>query len=318
MTPHSLPLYEMLYRVRRAEEAIVREYPRGKMKSPMHMSLGQEVVAVGVCAALHAEDQVFSSYRSHAAYLAKTGDLESFFGELLGRVTGRAHGKAGSMHLSFPERGFMGASAIVGSMLPVATGAAFALKTKGNGRVACTFFGDGAVDEGAFWESVNVACAMRLPVLFVCEDNGYAIHTPKSERHGYDAISNVVAACRMHVRSSDTTDIEEIVRLSEEALSAMRDAGTPAFLHLRCHRYLEHVGVREDFDAGYRSADEHAEWKKRDAVELQRARLLTQGTSDADLKELETRIDAEIAASLTAAKAAPQPPIEELIADVLA
>src|SRR3989338_4702030 len=163
----SRELYRKLYLIRCAEERIIKHYPEDEMKTPMHMSMGQEAVAVGVCHALGPHDQIFASYRSHAAFLTRTGDLEKFFGELYGRVSGTAAGKAGSMHVSSPERGHLCSSAIVASYLPVAVGAAFANKQKDNGGVTCAFFGDGALDEGAFWESLNVACVMRLPVLFV-------------------------------------------------------------------------------------------------------------------------------------------------------
>lgn len=311
-------LYQSCYRVRRAEETIVAEYPRGQMKSPMHMSLGQEAIAVGVCAALCTTDQVYSTYRSHAAYLAKTDDVVSFFGELYGKKTGSARGKAGSMHMSLPERGFMGASAIVGSMLPVAVGAAFALKRQGTGRVACTFFGDGAVDEGAFWESLNVAAVMRLPVLFVCENNGFAIHTAARHRHGYDSITKVASAFRMHVRESEGTDVETVHGHALEALASIKEESRPAFLHLKCYRYLEHVGVRQDFSVGYRSEAEYLDWKERDPIARQRARLIAGGVAEESVIAVEREIDDEVAAAVAAAKDAAFTPLEDLYEDVLA
>lgn len=308
-------LYRSCYRIRRAEEAIVREYPRGHMKSPMHLSIGQEAIAAGVCHALSAEDQVYCTYRSHAAYLAKTEDTTSFFGELYGKATGSARGKAGSMHLSLPERGFMGASAIVGSMLPVATGAAFALKRRG--AVACTFFGDGAVDEGSFWESLNVAASMRLPVLFVCENNGFAIHTPAAQRHGYESLTRIAEGFRMHVREAEATDVEAIHTLAAEARAVMLAEGRPAFLHLKCYRYLEHVGVRADFEAGYRDRAEYEAWRAKDAIDAQRRRLVARFSEDEVVRH-EHQIDLEIANAVESAKAAPFAPLSEIYDEVLA
>ncbi len=167
----NLDLYKKLYLARRAEKKIREHYMEDEMKTPMHMSMGEEAIAVGVCHALKAEDQVFATYRSHAIYLAKTQKIDDFFAEMYGKDTALLKGKGGSMHMCAPESGFMGTSAIVASIIPVAVGVAFANKQMGNDKLATVFFGDGATDEGAFWESLNVACLMKLPILFVCEDN---------------------------------------------------------------------------------------------------------------------------------------------------
>lgn len=172
------------------------------------------------------------------------------------------------------------------------------------------------MDEGVFWESLNAACVMRLPVLFVCEDNGWAVHTPPSLRQGYDSIPKVVSGFRCHVASSDTTDAEEIYRLTQEAMTAMRDTGQPAFLHLQCYRYLEHVGVGKDFDAGYRSEDEFRQWYLRDPVLLQRKKLLARGRSEAELQAFEAAIQEEVRGSMAKAKSAPLPESEELYTNV--
>src|SRR3989338_2832947 len=171
----SLDLYKKMYLIWKAEELIIKHYPEDEMKTPMHMSMGEEAIAAAVCHALGPEGQVFGYYRSHAIFLAKTRDPDMFFGELYGKVTGIARGRAGSMHLAAPDKGFMHASAVVASSIPLAVGAAFANKHKGNGRLCCAVFGDGALEEGVFWESLNAACVMKLPVLFVCADNGLAV-----------------------------------------------------------------------------------------------------------------------------------------------
>lgn len=311
-----LELYRRLALIRRAEELIIAHYAGNEMKTPMHMSMGQEAIAVGVIMALGSEGQVLASYRSHAAFIAKTNETDTFFAELYGRVTGTAKGKAGSMHLADPAAGHLGSSAVVGTPIPVAVGAAFANTRNANGKIVAVFFGEGAMDEGVFWESLNAACVMRLPVLFVCEDNGWAVHTPPSLRQGYDSIPKVVSGFRCHVASSDTTDAEEIYRLTQEAVTAMRDTGQPAFLHLRCYRYLEHVGTGKDFDAGYRSEDEFRQWYERDPVLLQRKKLLARGRSEADLQAFEAAIQEEVRGSMAKAKSAPLPESGELYANV--
>jgi TPP-dependent pyruvate/acetoin dehydrogenase alpha subunit len=314
----SLDLYQRLYRARRAEEIIAKYYGEDGMKTPMHMSLGQEAIPVGVCAALGAKGQVFSSYRSHASYIARTNETDLFFAELYGKATGGAQGKAGSMHLSAPHLGHMGSSAIVASQVPVAVGAAFANKVKGNGVVVAVFFGDGALDEGVLWESLNVAALMKLPVLFVCEDNGWAVHTAKAARHGYRSAAGLVAKYDCNVFEADGADVEKVRAVANEAITAIRETRAPSFTIFKCYRYLEHVGVNKDFDASYRPESEFTEWYARDPVQSQRARLLAAGHPERAVAQLERRIDAEIEESVARAKAAPFPATEELHRGVLA
>lgn len=312
MNELSFDLYRKLYMARRAEEFIVKYYPEDEMKTPMHMSMGQEAISVGVCHALGLESQVLTSYRSHAAFLAKTGDIDRFFAELYGRESGTAQGKAGSMHLAAPDKGYLCASGIVASCIPIAVGVAFANKRKGNGRIACVFFGDGALDEGAFWESLNVACLKKLPVLFICEDNGFAVHTSTHMRQGYKSITDIVSMFECNVFQEDTTDVEVIYRLALEAIESIKTTEKPVFVYLKCYRYLEHVGIYEDFDAGYRSKAEFNEWYKRDCLILQRTRLLDIGYTEADILRAERLIDEQIKNSIKRAREAPLPKPEEL------
>jgi TPP-dependent pyruvate/acetoin dehydrogenase alpha subunit len=300
----SLELYKNLYLIRRAEEEIREHYTENEMKTPMHMSMGEEAIAVGVCHALKAEDQVFGTYRSHATYLAKTQNIEDFFAEMYGKDTALLKGKGGSMHLCAPEAGFMGTSAIVASVIPVAVGAAFANKQRGNGKIVAVFFGDGALDEGDFWESLNVACLMKLPILFVCEDNGFAVHTPTSKRQGYASITDIVSRFNCNVLREKTTDVEIIYGLTLKAIESIKTTQMPCFMHLRYYRYLEHVGVNEDFDAGYRSREEFEEWCKVDPVNLQRKKLLNHNIKEEELIKVEREIDNRIENSLRSAKEA--------------
>ena len=184
--------YRSLYRIRRVEEEIARVYPTDKIKSPVHLSIGQEAVAVAVCEALLPEDVIFISYRSHAGYLAKGGDLKAMIAELYGKATGSNKGKGGSMHLADLAHGVMGASAVVGTTIPHAVGYAYAQKVRRTGSICATFFGDGATDEGVFHESLNFAALKQLPMLFICENNGYAIHTHQRLRQANPNISERV------------------------------------------------------------------------------------------------------------------------------
>jgi TPP-dependent pyruvate/acetoin dehydrogenase alpha subunit len=312
MKDPAFDLYQKMYRIRRSEEAIIRHYGEDEMKSPMHMSMGQEAISVAVCHALEEKDQVFSTYRSHAAFLAKTQDTDRFFAELYGKVTGTAGGKAGSMHLSAPHRGHLCSSAIVGSCIPVAVGAAFAHKVQKTGLVSCVFFGDGALDEGVFWESLNVACVKRLPVVFVCEDNGLAVHTPVRQRQGYGNIDDVVARFECDVAGEDTTDVRTIYQTARLSVERTRETARPAFLRFSCYRYLEHVGIAEDFDAGYRPRADFVEWQKKDSILLERRRLLSEGVTEERLRKAENDLDREIDTSLSRARESLFPAPEDL------
>jgi TPP-dependent pyruvate/acetoin dehydrogenase alpha subunit len=314
----NLELYRKLYLARRAEEKIRQHYMEDEMKTPMHMSMGEEAIAVGVCQALKAEDHVFCTYRSHAIFLAKTQKTDDFFAEMCGKDTALLKGKGGSMHMCAPEFGFMGTSAIVASIIPVAVGAAFANKRKDNGKVVAVFFGDGAIDEGDFWESLNVACLMKLPVLFICEDNGLAVHTATYKRRGYASITDIVSRFNCNVLKENTTDAEVIYELTRQAIRLIKTNQMPCFMHLRYYRYLEHVGVNEDFDAGYRSREEFEEWYKKDPVSLQREKLLKNGVREEEIIKFERETNNQIENSIRLAKEAPFSEASELYKDVLA
>jgi acetoin:2,6-dichlorophenolindophenol oxidoreductase subunit alpha len=313
----NIQLYRRLFLIREAEDAIRRDYHEDRMKTPMHMSTGEEAICAGVCQALASSDQVLGTYRSHGLYLAKTEETDQFFAELYGKATGMAKGKGGSMHLTAPAQGLICTSAIVATTIPVATGAAFANKCQGKGRIVAVFFGDGAIDEGAFWESLNAACAMELPVLFVCEDNGYAVHVPAEQRHGYKSITDIAERFNCDVFVTETTDAEQIFEISQKALASIRAYSRPVFLHLRYYRYLEHVGVNEDFNQKYRSRSELEPWLELDPVKLGREKL-RQWLEEPQIVALEDEIRANVAASVKRAVEASYSSGTELYEDVLA
>jgi TPP-dependent pyruvate/acetoin dehydrogenase alpha subunit len=300
-------MFREALRIRLVEEKIVEIYPTDRIQSPVHLSIGQEAVAVGVCAAIRRTDPLFGSYRSHAFYLAKGGDLKLMFAELYGKVTGGAKGKAGSMHLTAPEVGFMGSSAVVASTIPHAVGAALAAKRRGTGQVVLTVFGDGATEEGVYHESVNFAALHRLPVLFVCENNGYAVHSALSARQAY-RISELTAVYGIPVaRVTDGQDFVAVRDAVAPAVERVRAGGGPAFVEIATCRFREHVGTGEDFQAGYRSEAEVRAWAARDPLvrETDRVARLAPG------------ILAEIEAAMDFAERSPWPGREELLTDVL-
>lgn len=313
----NLELYRKLYLIRRAEEKIQEHYFEGEMKTPVHLSLGKEAIEVGICHALNSQDQLFGTYRSHGIYLARSGETDAFFAELYGKETGLIKGKAGSMHLCAPECGLMVTSAIVASSIPVAVGAAYANRVKGSNAVVVVFFGDGATEEGVFWESLNIACLMKLPILFVCEDNGLAVFTTPEFRRGYNCITDIVSQYDCTLLAQDSTDAELIYHLASEAVESVRNGSGAYFLHLKYYRYLEHVGVNEDFDAGYRSKKEFEKWYARDPVNSQRTKLLELGMQECELARLEEEIDNQIGSSIRLAKQGRCAESEELYRDVI-
>ena len=310
-------LYKKIYLIRKAEEKIQEVYHTDVMKTPVHLSLGEESIVAGVCQALSADDQVYGTCRGHALYLARSDDLDAFYGELCGKVTGVAKGKAGSMHISCPESGFMASSAIVSSIIPVALGAAFAAQYKQNNHIVAVFFGDGATEEGVFWETLNIACLKKLPILFVCEDNGLAIHAHMADRQYY-SIADAVKSFGLAVYSDRTTDAERIYKAAREAVRIIKETKNPYFIHLKYHRYLEHVGVNEDYSFGYRKKEDYAEWYAMDPVKRQREKLLSIGVAESEIRAEETVIDKNIDKSMKRAIDAAFPTDSELFEDVYA
>lgn len=310
-------LYRKVFTIRMAEERIRADYMDDEMKTPVHLSIGEEAVVAGVVQTLTATDKVFGTWRNHALYLSKGGTLENFYCELYGRDSGIANGKAGSMHLSSPEHGFLAASAVVGSILPVAMGTAYAQKAQKTGDIAAVFFGDGATEEGVFWETVNYASLAKLPLLFVCEDNELAIHSHIGDRQAYN-IPETVKTFKLPVYCSESTDAGEIFDLATEAVEYVRSGKGPAFMCLKYHRYLEHVGVNEDFNAGYRCKEDCSHWYKNDPVCVQRSNAINAGTSEADVEAMEKDILDAIDKAVSIALESAFPHIDELHKDVFA
>lgn len=313
----SIKLFKSLLLARRSEQYIVKHYPENQMRTPMHMSMGQEFVPVGVCAALDGKAQVFASYRSHAAFLAQTHDTDRFFSELYGRTSGTGEGKGGSMHLAAPDQGHMLSSGVVATQIPVAVGAAFASRQLKTGHTAVAFFGDGATDAGVFWESVNAAALFRLPVLFVCEDNGFAVDTPRDARQVARSLAETVKSFGCDGYEDDSGDVESVYALTRAAAEKAHREGRPAFLNIKCCRYLEHVGTGEDWNWGYRDkAATERDWISRDALVVQRARLAAHQVTEGEILAMEEDVDDTVRESVRRAGAAPIPAPDRLHAGV--
>jgi TPP-dependent pyruvate/acetoin dehydrogenase alpha subunit len=304
-------LYKALYRIRRLEEEIARVYPSDKIKSPIHLSIGQESVSVGVCEALEPQDVVFGTYRGHALYLAKGGDMRAMVAELFGRATGCTRGKGGSMHLIAPEQGMMGASAVVGTTIANAAGYAYALQYRKQNAIVVSFFGDGATEEGVFAETLNFAVLKQLPILFVCENNGYAIHTPQNRRQGHPNICDRVRAHGMPAESLDGNDLTDLVTTAKMAAARVRAGDGPHFLEAATYRRREHVGPCEDFHLGYRTEAEAEPWIATDPV-----RRSAELVEPSVRQQIETEVEREIADAFAFAESGPFPDAAELTTDV--
>ncbi|MDP3921285.1 MAG: thiamine pyrophosphate-dependent dehydrogenase E1 component subunit alpha [Candidatus Omnitrophota bacterium] len=314
---NAIQFYHKILLIRKCEDRICSEYATDEIKTPVHLHIGAEAIAVGVIAALGSSPQVFGTYRNHAHYLMLTGDTDTFFAELYGKVTGCAHGKAGSMHLTAPERGLLLTSAVVATTIPVAVGAAFANVYQNKKNVVASFFGDGAMEEGAFWESINFASLHKLPVLFVCEDNNLAIHTGKKERQGFRSAKDAVAGFECHYGEAPGHRVDLIHEAATGLLAKMAKDGKPGFLKCEYHRFRSHVGVRLDYAAGYRPKPSAAELEAVDPVLAAKDWVLGLGAKEAALEKIAADIDKEIDASVAKARTDAFPGIDDLYTGVL-
>ena len=324
ITPGSVPgpktlarVYRSLRLIRRVEEEVARIYPSDKIKSPVHLSIGQEAVAVGICDALNEDDIMSATYRGHAGYLAKGGDLKQMMAELYGKGTGCAGGKAGSMHLVDMNAGVLGMSAVVGTTVPIAAGYGFALKREGQGkdecRIAASFMGDGATEEGVFSETLNFSALHKLPVLFICENNGFAIHSPTSNRWATEALCERVATYGIPTYEITDGNVFSIRNTAEKAIAEIRAGGGPQFMECKTYRWREHVGPNEDYDDGYRSRDDFKPWLEDDQV------ARTGDMMDAaERDDIDADIEKQITEAVEFAEQSPWPDPEELFSHVFA
>lgn len=300
-------IYRSLYRIRLVEEEIIRLYPTDKIKSPVHLSIGQETVSVGVCEALKQNDVAFGNYRGHALYLAKGGNLNLMMAELFGKVDGCARGKAGSMHLVAPSVNMMGTSAIVATGISNAVGYAQALKMKKSDAVVAVFFGEGAIDEGAFHESLNFAALKSLPILFICENNSYAIYSNVRDRMPEVNICERAEVYRIPAKRIEDGDVFAIRENSIHAVQEIRAGNGPQFLECMTFRWRDHVGPDEDRNLGYRPDEELDSWIERDQIPLIAAKL-----DDITRSEIEKTVEEEIASSIEFAEQSPFPMDDEI------
>jgi len=289
---------ESMLTIRLAEEAIGALVEEGLAKTPCHLAIGQEAIAVGVSASLRRNDRIFGGHRSHAHLLALGGDLDGLFAEILGKASGLSRGMGGSMHLYAPSVGFQGCVPLVGATIPIAVGAGLACRLDGGDAIAVCYFGDGAAEEGVFHESLNLAASQRLPVLFVCENNLFSSHLDILLRQPSDRIARFADAHAVRALTVDGNDVLAVAAAADSLARHARSGGGPAFLEAVTYRHRGHVGPKEDVDVGVRrTMSELTLWKRRDPIgrlagAMLAAGMIAEGHCDALRREIGTRVAA--------------------------
>mgnify|MGYP005812046439 CR=1 FL=1 len=315
-TDVQLDLHRRMVRIRLFEEAAGRLAEGAKLPGFLHLYVGQEAVAAGVCATLDDEDQITSTHRGHGHLVAKGGQFPEMMAELMGKATGYCKGRGGSMHISNLDVGMLGANGIVGAGTPIAVGAGFANKYSGNGHVAAAFFGDGSTNIGAFHEAANMACALQLPVLFICENNEYGEFTPRDKTMAITDIVDRAAAYGMPGVIVDGMDVVAVYEAAMEAGARARRGEGPSLIEAKTYRFYNHHGV-QNLGLKYRGDDEVARWRERDPIFTFEERLIETGTATrADIDGVWDELRADIEAAIEFAEASPLPDPEMVLADV--
>lgn len=312
-----LSLLRMMVLIRRFEEKIIEVYPAQDMKTPVHLYIGEEAIAAGVCAHLKKDDYIFTTHRSHGHCLAKGSEPEMLYAEFYGRVTGCSKGKGGSMHPVDPENGILGTTAIVGGGIPLAVGTALASKMKKDGKISVTFFGDGASEEGTFHESLNFASLKRLPVIFLCENNSYATTSPISQRQPHDNIAKRASGYDIPAISVDGNNVLEVYEAAREAVQRARGEKGPTLIECKTYRWKGHVGPDCDHEKGCRPKEQLIEWMERCPVEMFKSFLIKdQLITEDGYANMISEIDSELDRSIKAARQSALPGMEEILKDV--
>ncbi len=314
-----IELYKTMLKIRMVERKIEGEYKYDEIKTPIHLSIGQEAIAAGVCAYLKKDDYLFGTHRSHSQYLAKGGDLNKMIAEMYLRSTGCSQGRGGSMHLVDPDVGILGSSAIVGGSFPLGTGAALASKLRKDNRVTAVFFGDGAVDEGVFHECLNFAALKKLPVIYVCENNHYAINSHELQRHSEKNIFRLAQSYGMASEQLDGNDVLQVCRHAEAAVNRARNGEGPTFLECITYRWKGHIGTVDDVGNGYRPQDEHEYWLSKCPIKWFAGYLRETGVLNDELdRSIHEELEQLIEDAFSFAKNSPKPRPEELMNHIYA
>ncbi|HUI63081.1 MAG TPA: thiamine pyrophosphate-dependent dehydrogenase E1 component subunit alpha [Steroidobacteraceae bacterium] len=297
-------MFRALWRIRLFEGQVQRLAAAGEVPGFPHLSTGQEAVAVGVCAHLRPQDTLFTSHRGHGHTLAKGSDVEATFAEIIGRETGLCRGRGGSMHLVDAGNGMLGATGVVGGNLPLAAGAAWAAQARGDSTISVVFFGDGATGAGVFHETLNLAVLWKLPLLFVCENNGYAEFTGREEHSNVQQVSAFAAPYRMAAKTVDGNDLLAVHAAAAEAVAAVRRGDGPYLLECMTYRMAGHfVGDAQH----YRAKEELAAMKEKCPIERLKRHLIGRGVTEGELDAIGEDARREVTRAVERARAARRP-----------
>lgn len=302
-------LYYVMLRIRLIEQAIAIEYPKGEMRCPVHLSVGQELLPSLVSLVVTDKDLAVSTHRSHAHYLAKGGSLEKFIAELFGKTTGCSKGRGGSMHLIDLDVHFMGSTAIVGNSIPVGVGLGYGSKLKGDKTVVLIYLGDGAVEEGAFYESINFAAVRKIPAVFLCENNNFSVYSHIAERQPVDRrIHSMVAGLGIASEYLDSSDPDKSLIQLQDIIELTRLNQTPTFVEMDTFRFLEHCGPAEDDHLDYRDSRYIEDAKSKDPLMMIEKELMSEfpewGKTSSRIRR---EIEAEIQNAFDFARNSPYP-----------
>jgi len=309
-------IFERMVRIRSFEEEAGKLMESGRIPGALHLYVGEEAVAAGVMVHLTDDDQITSTHRGHGHLVAKGGDLGRMYAELFGKAGGYCKGKGGSMHISDVEKGMLGANGIVGAGPPIAIGAAFSNKYRGTGNVTVCFFGDGASNEGTFHEAANMAALYGLPVIFLCENNGFGEYTRQDRHQAIRDVADRAAGYGMPGVVVDGMDAVAVYETAGEAIARARRGEGPTLVEAKTYRYFDHVGVR-GMGVVYRDDSEVLEWRKRDPIDLLGSRLEELGVMTREqMDTLQERVLFEVREAIAFAEASPDPTPDQLLEDV--
>jgi pyruvate dehydrogenase E1 component alpha subunit len=310
-------MYQTMLRIRRFEERVMDMYARQLIPGLAHLYIGEEAVATGVCANLKIDDYVTSTHRGHGHCIAKGGELKIMMAELFGKTTGYCHGKGGSMHIANIDLGILGANGIVAAGMPIAGGAALAIKMRKGSQAVVSFFGDGACNQGTFHESLNMAAVWKLPVIFVCENNQYAISVAARRVGSIQDYYLRKASYGIEGSKVDGNDIFSVYEAAKEAVSRARQGKGPTLIECKTYRWRGHYEGEADRTYTYRSKEEIEEWMKKCPIDRFKKFLLEKKvTKEANLQKIDEQIQTEIEEAIEFAKNSPDPNPEDALKDV--
>ena len=314
-------IIELLHRmktIRMTEETVALRYSEGKMRCPTHLCTGQEAIAAAVGLVLNRDDFMVSTHRAHGHYLGKGGDLNKMIAEIYVKVTGCSRGKGGSMHLIDKDVGFMGSTAIIGGTIPIGVGLGLSIKLHQTYQIICIILGDGAVEEGVFYESLNFAALKKLPVLFICENNFYSVYSPLRVRQPEGRkIYEMVEAIGVPAEDGNGNDAVEIYEKVTNAVKSIRKGDGPRFFEFYTYRWREHCGPNFDNNIGYRSEEEYLLWKEKDPIQLLESQILAQNIMNFDeIQKIKLTIQKKIDEAFEFAESSPFPEYEDAFTDL--